>query len=38
MFNIITGCEYSCAPVSTVNTLQDLSRLHETADNAERYM
>jgi hypothetical protein len=29
---------YRCAPVFTGNTFQDLSRLRETADNAERYV
>jgi hypothetical protein len=29
---------YSSAPVSTVNTFQDLPRLRETADNTERYI
>jgi hypothetical protein len=30
--------KYSSAPVSTGNTFQDLPRLRETADNAERYI
>jgi hypothetical protein len=29
--------EFSSAPVSTGNTLQDLPRLRETKDNTERY-
>jgi hypothetical protein len=29
---------YSSAPVYTGNTLQELPRLRETADNAERYI
>jgi hypothetical protein len=29
---------YSIAPLSTVNTFQELPRLRETADNAERYI
>jgi hypothetical protein len=29
---------YSGAPVSTSNAFQDLPRLHETADNTERYI
>jgi hypothetical protein len=29
---------YRCAPVSTVNTFQDLPRLSEIADNTERYI
>jgi hypothetical protein len=28
---------YRCAPVSTDNTFQDISRFCETADNTERY-
>jgi hypothetical protein len=35
---IITDCEQRRAAVSTVYTLEGLSRLRETADNAERYM
>jgi hypothetical protein len=33
-----TVVKYSSAFVSTSNTLQDLSRLCETADNTERYI
>jgi hypothetical protein len=29
---------YSSAPVFTGNTFQDLPRIHETADNTERYI
>jgi hypothetical protein len=29
---------YSSAPVSNVNTFQDLPRLRETTDNTERYI
>jgi hypothetical protein len=29
---------YSSAPVTTVNTFQDLPQLRETADNTERYI
>jgi hypothetical protein len=30
--------KYRCAPVSTGNTFQDLTRLRETADNIKRYI
>jgi hypothetical protein len=29
---------YSIAPISTGNTSQDILWVHETADNAERYV
>jgi hypothetical protein len=29
---------YSSAPISTGDAFQDTPRLHETADNTERYM
>ena len=38
ILNLSKNIIHSSAAVFTVNTFQDLSRLHETVDNTERYI
>jgi hypothetical protein len=38
ILNIFYSDKYSSAPVSTVNTFQDTTHLHETMDNTKCYV